>query len=84
MVPCRCWICSDTYILYYVHNEYVVLCAYGAMYMLDLQCYVQVVPCACCTYHTMYIWSCVHDCISGVVCMWCCVRDCTCGIMCMW
>ena len=42
-------------IWYYVHVAYAVLCTNDAMYILDMQCYVHVVLCACCTY--------------GVVCM---------------
>ena len=51
-----------------------MICTYDAMYMLEMQCYVQVVLCACCTSGVMYIWCGVHDCTSGVVCMWCCVH----------
>jgi len=29
------------------------------------------VLCACFRFGAMYIWCCMHDCISGVVRMWC-------------
>ena len=53
---------------------YAVMCIDDAMYMLGMQCYVQVVLHAFCTYGAMYIWCCVHDCKSVVVSMWCCVH----------
>ena len=51
-----------------------MLCTDDAMYMLDMQCYVHVVLRACCTCAVVYIWCCVHDCTSGVVCMYYCVH----------
>lgn len=74
MVLCTCWICGAMYILYYVHDGYVVLCAYGVVRMLDIQCCVRRVLCTCCICNAMYIWCCVHVvhvvlCTYGVVCM---------------
>ena len=70
MVLCTCWICSVEYIFYCAHDGYAVLCANGAVCMLDMQCYVHMVLCTCCICNAMYIWCCVHDCTCGVVCMW--------------
>ena len=57
-----------------VHVGYAVLCTDDAMYMWEMQCYVQVVLRACCTCDDMYIWYGVYDYTSGVVCMCCCVH----------
>jgi len=57
-----------------VHDGYAVSCTDNAMYMLGMQCYVQVVLCACCTCDVTYTWCGLHDCMSGDVCMWCCVH----------
>ena len=56
------------------HVGYAVLSTDVVMYMLEMQCYVQVVLCEFCTCGAMYIWCGVHDCTNGVVCMWCCVH----------
>jgi len=74
------------------HVGHVVLCTDDIMYMLDMQCYVNVVLCACRTCGVIFIWWCVHDFTSGVVCMQCCVHVlqvalCASGalyISCMW
>lgn len=71
----------DVWYYCYAHVAYAMLCAYGvmhmigyatlctddAMYMLDMQCYVQMVLRTCCTCGTMYILCCLHDYTSGVV-----------------
>jgi len=36
IVLCEYCICGFVYILYYVHEVYVMLCAYGALHMLDM------------------------------------------------
>lgn len=41
------------------------------MYMLYMQCYVQMALFTCCICSAMYIWCCVHNYTSGVVRMWC-------------
>ena len=54
----------------YAHVEYAVLCTDDAMYMLDMECYVQVVLRACST---------LLLCTYGVVCMIVQVVPCACG-----
>jgi len=81
-MQCVCIRCS-------VHVGYAVLSTNNAMYMLGMQCYVQVVLRACCTCGAMYICCGVHDCMSGVMCMWCCVHVVShtchaCGTVYMW
>jgi len=71
MVSYTCWICSLVYILYCVHDGYVVLCANGVVRMLDMQCCVHRVLITFFICSGMYIWCCVHDCTSGTVSMWC-------------
>jgi len=72
--------------------RYAVLCTDDAMHILDIQCYIQGGLRACCTCDGMYIWHCVPNCTSGVVCIWCCVHVvqvalCAGGVvymLCMW
>jgi len=74
MVLCTYHICGVVYIFYYAHDRYVMLCAYGDVCMLDMQCCVYRVLCTCCICSAMYIWCCVDVvhvvlCTYGVVCM---------------
>ena len=85
---CTCWICGVVCIWHCAHILYVMLCTYGVMhmldmqclciydvmYMLDIQCYAHMLFYACCIYVAMYIGCCVHDCTSGTLRMWCCVH----------
>ena len=48
------------YILYYAHDGYAALCAYGVVRMLDMKCCVHMVLCTGCICSAMYIWCCVH------------------------
>jgi len=78
-------ICDDMYIWCCVHIVRAMLCTYGVVYMLDMQCCVHMALWACgyvvlCTYGVvcmLYMWGCVHvvyvelctRCAGGVVCM---------------
>lgn len=74
------------YILYYVHDAYVVLYAYGALRVLDMHCCVQMMLCTCWICNVMYMWCCVHVvhvalCTYGVVCMIVKLVLCACGVI---
>ena len=51
---------SVAYRCCYVHVGYDVLCAYGVVHMLDMQCYVQMMLCTCWICSTMYIRCFMH------------------------
>jgi len=44
---CEYFICSLGHRWFYVHIGYVVLCAYGVVHMLDMQCCVNMMLCTC-------------------------------------
>ena len=79
--------------IYVVHVAPVMLCAYDVVYILFMQCYVQMVLFTCCLCSVVYRWCCPHVgyvvlCAYGVVRMlemWCCVHMvlCTYGVVCM-
>lgn len=57
----ECCIFNDGYRWCYVHVGYAMLCTDDAMYMLEIQCYVQVMLHICFTCGAMYIWCGVQD-----------------------
>jgi len=95
MLVTKCYVHDGTNrvvcIWYYVHVGYAVLCIYDAMYMLDMQCYVQVVLRACGTF-LLCTYGVVCMIVQEVSCVWCYVHIvqvalCACGAMymsCMW
>ena len=71
---CEYCICTVGCGLCYVLDGYAVFCAYGVVFMLDMQCCVHRVLFTCFICNVMYIWCCVHVvhlvlCTNGVVCM---------------
>jgi len=67
MVLCICWICGVVYLLYCVHDGYVVECSYGVVHMLDMQCCVQMMLCTCWICSVMYT-SCFMQAVHMVLC----------------
>lgn len=55
-----CCICSVVYRWCCVHVSYIVICTYGIVCMLCMQCCVNLVLCACCICNVVYIWCYVH------------------------
>ena len=69
-----------------VYIAYAVLGIDGAMYMLDMWCYVRIVLCTCWICGVVCIWCYAHVgyavlCTYGAMYIWCCVHDCTCGVV---